>query len=353
MGYRVVLCGSGYVGRNAVRLLQQPDLNLVGQYVSSADKAGQDVGVLAGLPALGVTATNRLQDVLDLRADVLTYFSNSVAREREAIEDVIPFLERGTNVVSISGWSLGHRSTMPPDLLARLESACQKGNSSCFFTSIDPGWATSDLAIAALAIANRVDSIRLIEFACFARYTAEYASREYFGFGQPPGYQPILVRDGLIEQMWAPTLHRLADVLEVKIDSFKTVYETAAVDRDLQTGFGVVKAGTAAVVHFELQALNQGRPFLVLEHIDRLPEDPAEGGSQWSQPKSPDTSYRIELHGDPSYSVELQGHHSIFCSTPVINCIPALVAAPPGLVGPLDLPRYWSRNVKARVGPWP
>jgi hypothetical protein len=256
-------------------------------------------------------------------------------------------------VVSISGWALGHRATMPPDLLERLEAACQKGKSSCYFTSIDPGWATSDLAIASLAIANRVDSIRLIEFACFAQYTAEYASREYFGFGQLPGYQPSLVRDRLIEQMWAPTLHRIADVLNVKIDEFKSVYETDSVDHDIQTGFGTVKAGTAAVVHFELQGLKDGRPFIILEHIDRLPKDPAEAGKQWSQPKAPDASYRIEVHGDPSFSLELQGHHSIFCSTPAINCIPALVAAPPGLVGPLDLPRYWSRNVTARLGPWP
>jgi hypothetical protein len=355
MGYRVAFCGTGFVGRMALPLLlQQPGMELVGHYVSTPGKAGKDSGELVGIGPVGVTATNSWREVIDLKADVLTYFADSVSREREALEDVIPFLEAGTNVISISGWELGHRATMPPDLLGKLDAACRKGNSSCFYTSIDPGWATSDLAIALLAAANRIDSVRMIEFANFAQYTAEYASREYFGFGQPPGFEPLLVRNGIIQEMWSPTLHRLADVLEVEIEDFRTVHDTDTVSRDIETGFGIVKAGTAAVVHFELQALKAGRPFLILEHVDTVLPNFTEAGTQWSQPKAPDTSYRIEVKGDPDLSVELQhAQNPIVCATPVINAIPAVVAAPPGLLGPLEVPRYWSRNVAARLGPWP
>jgi 4-hydroxy-tetrahydrodipicolinate reductase len=76
-------------------------------------------------------------------------------------------------------------------------------------------------------------------------------------------------------------------------------------------------------------------------------------GQQWSTPKSKDTSYRIEITGDPSYALEFQGHNTIFCSTPIMNCIPALVAAKPGILHPLDLPPYWSRNITPKLGPWP
>ena len=353
--YRVAQCGTGYVGQMALRLLpEQPGMKLVGHYVSSPEKAGKDSAEMVGLPANGVITTNSWQDVVDLKTDVLLYCADSVRREREAIEDVIPFLENGTNVVSISAWDLGHRTTVPPDLMERIDAACAKGNSSCFFTSVDPGWATSELMIASLAMANRIDSVRMIEFANFKQYTAEYASREYFGFGKPPGFSPTLERDGLIEQMWAPTLHRIADVLEVPIDEFKAVYETDSVDYDIQAGFGLVEAGTASVVRFELQGLYKGRPFVVLEHIDHLLDDLNECKKPWSKPNAPQTHYRIEVHGDPEFAIEMQsGRPSAWCITPVINCIPALVAAPPGLLGPLDVPRYWSRNVTPRLGPWP
>jgi hypothetical protein len=354
MARRVVHCGTGYVGAIGLRaLLEQPDLELVGHYVSSSGKVGRDSGELVGAGVTGIIATSNWDQLLDLEADCLTYYGDSVNREREAIEDLVPFLERGTNVVTLSGWAVGHPATMAPDLLERVEAACRHGDSSCFFTGSDPGWATSDLAIATLAVANRVDSVRMIEFACFANYTAEYASREYFGFGQEPGYEPILVTGGLIEQMWAPTLHRLADVLGVEIDELVSSYETDSVDYDLEVGFGTVKAGTAAVVHFELQALNRGRPFATIEHVDRLPRDPAAAGAHWPQPYGPDTSYRIEVEGDPRFNVELGGHSSLFNVMPLINCIPALCEAPSGLLGPLDVPRYWTRNVTAVTGPWP
>lgn len=353
--YRVVHCGTGLMGRRALHTLaEHPDLKLVGHYVSSPEKAGKDSGELVGMPANGVITTNSWGDLVDLKADALVYCADSVRREREAIEDVIPFLENGTNVVTVSAWELGHRATVPPDLLERIDAACAKGNSSCFFNSVDPGWATSDLMIAALAMANRIDSVRMIEFASFKAYEAEYASREYFGFGKPLDFSPALEREGIIEQMWAPTLHRIADVLEVPIDGFKTVFEMDGVDYDIEAAFGLVEAGTASIVHFELQALHKGRPFIVLEHVDYLPEDPSTWKMPCSKPSGEHAHYRVEVRGDPDFAIEMQSEHpSLWSVTPVTNCIPALIAAPPGLLGPLDVARYWSRNVTARLGPWP
>lgn len=354
MKRRVVHWGTGYVGSIGLRaLLQQPDLELVGHFVSSPEKAGRDSGDLIGVSPAGVIATNDLDEVLALEADCLLHYADSVNRELAAVDDLVPFLDAGTNAVTLSAWSVGHGATMPSDLRAKVEAACRRGNSSCYFTGSDPGWATSELAITALGVANRVDSVRMIEFACFANYTAEYASREYFGFGQPTGFQPILVTGGVIEQMWAPTLHRIADVLGVEIDEFATRYETDSVDHDLEVGFGTVKAGTAAVVHFQLEALHRGRAFAAIEHIDRLPRDPAAAGKQWPQPFGPDTSYRVEIEGDPTFNVELGGHSSYFNVMPLLNCVPALCAAPAGIRGPLDLPRFWTRNVTPRLGPWP
>jgi hypothetical protein len=355
--YRVVHQGTGYAGVTALQLiLEQPQLELVGQYVTSPEKAGKDTGELIGRDPVGVIATNDLDEILALEADCLTYFADSVQREREAMEDMIPFLERGTNCISISGWQLGHKKAMPPDLLEQIEAACAKGNSSVFYTCIDPGWATSDLAIATLAPANRVDSIRMMELGWFFNYPAEYASREYFGFGKPMGHQPELVTGGFIEEMWSPTLYRVADAMGVEIDEFKVVYDSDSVDHDIETGFGLVEAGTASVVWFELQALKDGRPFIVLEHVDRLPKDPRDSQKDWKQPYGPaDHAYRIEIEGDPSYSLEMNfgPPTGAFISMPVLNAIPAVCAAPPGLVTPLELPRYTTQNITARLGPWP
>jgi hypothetical protein len=84
---------------------------------------------------------------------------------------------------------------------------------------------------------------------------------------------------------------------------------------------------------------------VVVEHVDCVARDI---GKQWKQPYGPsDLVFRIEVEGDPSYAVELSfgtGGDAL-SAMPVLNSIPAVRQARPGLLGPLDVPRYWCRNV--------
>jgi hypothetical protein len=343
--HRIVHCGTGNVGAGALReIIQHPELELVGHYVSAAEKAGRDSGELVRVAPTGVIATNDWTELVDLGADCLTYFGDSIGREAEAVADLVPFLERGTNVVTLSGFAIAHPATAPAELRDPIEAACRQGNSSCFFTGSDPGWATTDLAIAALATAGRVESIRVMELGWWGNYTAEFVCREYFGFGKPPGFQPLLVTGGFVEYMWAPTLHQLAEVLGHEVEEFRTVYETDSLDHDVETGFGIVEAGTASAVRFEIQALSGGHPIAIVEHVDLVAR---EVGSQWKQPFGPgDFAFRIEIEGNPSFTVEMNFDNKPgqnFSAMPVINSIPAVCDAAPGLLGPLDVPRYWTR----------
>src|SRR5262249_28132500 len=147
---------------------------------------------------------------------------------------------------------------------------CAKGNSTAFFTGVDPGWATTDLAIAALACADRVDCVRVQELGWFGNYTSEFSMREYFGFGHPTDFVPILVSGGFLKKMWAPTPLNVGDVLGVEMEDWSVLYEGASLDHDVEPGFGMVAAGTASVVNFELQALAGGRPIAIVEHADRV-----------------------------------------------------------------------------------
>jgi hypothetical protein len=78
-----------------------------------------------------------------------------------------------------------------------------------------------------------------------------------------------------------------------------------------------------------------GRPIAVVEHADRVARG---AGPQWPQPYGPrDLSYRIDVEGDLSYTVELN------FSGPESN---GLCEADPGVKGPLDIRRYWARNAR-------
>jgi 2,4-diaminopentanoate dehydrogenase len=346
MAYTVVHCGTGNIGATALKaIIDHPNLELVGHYVSTPDKAGRDSAELVGLEPVDVTTTNDWSELLALGADCLTYFGNSIGREADAISDLVPFLERGTNVVTFSGFAIAHPATTPPEFREPIEAACREGNSSCYFTGIDPGWATTDLAIASLAVANRIDCIRVMELGYWGDYTAEFVCREYFGFGKSPGFQPLLVTGGFIETMWAPTLQQLAEVLGIEIE------ETPSAVRDRRPGprrrnrLRHSRGG-----HRVRRALRVPGPVRRQAGRDRRACGlcrPRRRQAVEAAVRPSDMAFRVEVEGDPSYAVELSfgAGGDTLSAMPVLNAIPAVCQARPGLLGPLDVPRYWSRNV--------
>jgi len=345
---RVVHCGTGNIGADGLRgILQHPDLDLVGHYVWSEDKVGRDSGELIGGAKAGVIATNNWDELLALDADCISFFGDSIGREKETAATVCRFLERGTNAVTPSVFAWAHPETCPAEYKDIVLEACAKGNSTAFFSGIDPGWATTDLAIAALAGANRVDCVRVMELGCMAEYTASYVFREYFGFGKEPGFKPLLVSGGFMREMWTPTLHAIADVLGVKLDEIKLTYETDSLDHDIVVGIGEIKAGESSAVHFTLEGWSGGQPLVIVEHNDLVDMD---AGKQWSRPFGPkNMAYRIEIEGDPTFTIEQNFSHydgCKICAMAVVNAIPAVCDATPGLKSPLEIRRYWSRNVR-------
>src|SRR5262245_60656161 len=72
--YRVVQWTTGNVGqRCVVATVANPQLELVGCYAWSPDKVGRDVGELAGIAPIGVSATDDKAALLALRPDCVIY----------------------------------------------------------------------------------------------------------------------------------------------------------------------------------------------------------------------------------------------------------------------------------------
>ena len=83
-------------------IIRHPELELVGVWVHSADKAGRDAGELCGLPPTGVLATNDADALLALDADCVSYTATADLRPTDAIADMATLLRSGKNVVSSS-----------------------------------------------------------------------------------------------------------------------------------------------------------------------------------------------------------------------------------------------------------
>jgi 4-hydroxy-tetrahydrodipicolinate reductase len=342
--HRVIQWSTGNVGKLALRaILERPDLELVGLWVSSKDKVGRDAGELCGLPPCGVKATGDTEALLRLDADCVSYTATGDLRPAEAVDDMCRILEAGKNVVSTSVVSLIYPPAADRSVVEKLEAACQRGKTSCFTSGIDPGFANDALPITLLGACQRVDSVRVMEILNYDTYDQGTVLFDTMGFAKPLDATPLILIPGVLTMAWGAVVRVIAAALGVEVEEIRETHEKRAADSTFRIPAGEVPKGTMAGLRFEVQAIVHGQPNIILEHVTRLRDDVA---PDW--PKLADHGgYRVDIRGNPSLLCELQlrgedGDHNtgglVATALRVLNAIPAVCAAKPGVLSILDLP---------------
>ena len=351
MVYRVIQWSTGNVGRHALRLIAgHPDLELVGCWVSGPPKRGVDAGELAGVEPLGVVATDDADALLALDADCVSYTATADLRPQEAIADMARILESGKNVVSSSVVPLVYPPHVDAAMRKPLEDACTRANVSCFTSGIDPGWANDLLPLVLTGTCEYVTSLRVMEIVNYATYAQPTVLFDTMGFGKPLDSTPLLLVPGVLTFAWGGVVKVLAAGLGAEVDDIREVHERKPATHDIDLGFGIVDEGTTAAMRFEIQGVVSGEPKVIVEHVTRLDDDLA---PEWPQPVG-HSGYRIVVTGNPSYTCDVQmmgddGDHNtgglVGTAARIVNAIPAVCDARPGLLSTLDLPLVTGRGL--------
>jgi hypothetical protein len=347
MAIRVAHVGTGNVGRLALTgLLTNPAYELTSVCVSTPAKVGKDAGELAGLDiSTGITATDDLGLLLETKPDCVVYCAMGDTRGPDAIADVMRLLAAGVDVVGSAPvvlqfpWKL-----MPRKYIDMVEDAAREGGSSLFITGVDPGFANDLIPFAFASTCQRIEQVRCMEIADYATYDGATVMFDVMGFGRPLDDLPILFQPGVLSIAWGTTIRQLAAGLGIEIDDITESYEREPAPEAFDIAAGHVPAGTVAAMRFEIRGMVGGRPAIVVEHVTRLRADLR---PDWAQPAQPGGSYRVEITGEPSYTVDIcpssdRGDHNhaaiVAAAGRIVNAIPAVVAAPPGIRTTLDLP---------------
>jgi 4-hydroxy-tetrahydrodipicolinate reductase len=347
--YRVIQWTTGNVGRYALRqILDHPELELAGVYVTSDAKVGRDAGELCGRPMTGVRATRDQEALLSTDADCAVYTATADRRPFDAVKDVARILAAGKNVVSSSIVGLVHPRALGDRVTEQLEEGCRKGESSFFTSGIDPGFANDLLPLVLSGLCGTWEEIRVQEIINYSTYAQPQVLFDTMGFGQPMDAKPVILMPGALTFAWGGTIRLLAEGLGLTLDEIREVHERRPAERRLDIQGHVVEPGTMAALRFEVQGVVGGRPVLVVEHVTRLDDALA---PDWPQGNG---SYRVLVKGVPGMSCEFQfwdedGDHAvggvILTATRLVNAIPAVCAAPPGLLSALDLPLVTGRGL--------
>ena len=343
MSIRVIQWATGTVGIHAVpAIVAHPKLELAGLWVHSDAKAGQDAGTLTGGEPVGVIATQDQDALLALDAECICYTASSDIRPDGVIDDICRFLASGKNVVNTSFVPLLFPAAAGDGVLDRLEAACQEGGTSFYTSGIDPGFGNAGLAIHALALCKEVRQVRMMEIINYDTWDNPFTMFEIMGFGKKTAAESLLLSPGSTALAWGPVLHLVARAIGVTIDEVIERHEIITAPEEFSIASGPIPAGTISGMRFEIVGVVDGEELLVIEHVTRLRDDDA---PDWPQ----GSGYRILVTGEPHLQLELGfssdfGDHNhagcLATAQHVVNAIPHVVAASPGVKTVLDLPVY-------------
>jgi hypothetical protein len=241
-------------------------------------------------------------------------------------------------------------------MIAKINDACERGNASLHVNGIDPGFANDVLPLVMTSLSRRIDEVRVMEICDYSTYYQPVVMGEMFGFGKPMDFRPMLWEPGILTMAWGSVVRQIAAGLDIVLDEPLTEeVDRRAAEVNTPSVSGDVEAGTMGAVRFQLVGKVGGTPRVVLEHITRTAPDQV---PEWETPPAgSDGCYRVKITGEPMMQVDFTHHgehgdHNvsgmITTAQRIVTTLPAVVAAPPGLVTALDLPLVTGRGLVSR-----
>lgn len=334
--YRVVQWATGSMGRTALRrVIDHPDLELAGVYVYDPRKVGVDAGEIARRPPTGVRATNRLEDILALRPDVVLHMSRITLPYEQQNADVAALLAAGINVVSTAGFH--HPACHGLAYAGPLLEACKRGGSTLAGVGLNPGFVAERVATLLTGLCAQLESIACYEIADASSMPSPEFVFGLMGFGADPALRDV-TREPLAAmygELFMEVLHAVADALGSRVASLVPEHTVALAPNEIRIRAGLIPQGTVAATQWCWRArLESGVELL---HSVTWTADPALQGAS----KREAAAWRIEIGGRPNVKATIAledpdpaaPHMRAAVDATVaiaLQAIPAVCAAPPG-----------------------
>jgi hypothetical protein len=253
--YRVIQWATGSIGRSTLRrIIDHPDLTLVGLYVYGKNKIGCDAGEIAKRPSTGVIATNNLEEILSLDTDVVVHAPRITIPYAKQNAEVEQLLSSGKNVISVNGYFYpevhGEAYAKP------LRTACERGGSTLAGVGINPGFIAERLALVMSGLCARVDYIGSFEMVDGSYIAAPDFVFGTMGFGTDPSVTDIT--KGPLAQLYfdlyIETFAYAAEAMGTHIASLTPDHRLTLAPEDMKIAAGTIRRGTVAATEWRWNA---------------------------------------------------------------------------------------------------
>jgi len=324
---RVVLYGIGAMGSLiAKEVTRRRGIEIVGVIDAAKDKIGRDLGDLLGLKeSLGVAVSDDADSVLSAAdADVVVHATSSF------LKDVYPqirkIVERGTSVISTCE-ELSYPYVSDVKIAEDVDRMAKEHNVTVLGTGINPGFLMDTLAIVLTAVCRdikRIEVRRVMDAS-----TRRIPFQKKIGAGLSVEEFNDMIRKKLITGHVGlkQSIAMIADALGWVLQSIEVKdAEPVIAEKPLDSGAVKVDRGYVAGLKQSAIGIKEGKPVIVLEFQAYI-------GAEEEYDS-------VTIIGTPEIRQKISPcvHGDVGTASIIVNSIPKVLNAAPGLVTMKDLP---------------
>jgi len=324
---KVALYGVGAVSSLIAKaLLQKKGVEIVSAIDIADDKVGRDLGEVLGLShKLGLKVVKDVRNAFSgVNPDIVIHATSS------SLEQVYPqisaSLREGVNAISTCE-ELAYPYLKNRAIAEELDKLAKQYGVSVLATGINPGFLMDTLPITMTGVCLEVKRIKVTRMMNSGRRRLPYQRKIGTGlteeeFGEKIDKKEITGHVGL-----DVSIAMIADSLGWELDDIIVLPPKPIIaSRTIETSYTTVKKGCVAGLKSTAYGVRDGEKVIELEFISH-----AEVEEEYDS---------TEIEGLPDMKVKIEGgiHGDIGTTAMIINSIPKVMNAPPGLHTMKDLP---------------
>ena len=323
---KVIQYGIGPIGSAIVKLLvRKKKFQIVGAIDIDKAKVGKDLGEVVGLPrSLGVRVSDNPAKVFrEAKANLVVHSTSSfIPSVKSQLEQIT---KAKLDIVSTCE-ELSYPFRKYPKESKALDRLAKKHKTTMLGTGVNPGFLMDTLVLASSGVCQDIDSIiaRRIQDAS----TRRLPFQKKIGAGLTPNEFDENVASGKFGHIGLPeSAAMIAEKLGWRLKEIHQKIEPILAQNEVASEYITVKPGQVRGLSQTAEAIDlNGREIVKFEFQASL--------------KPPEAFDQILINGLPPVDLIIRGgvHGDLATAAVVVNMIPKVAAAKPGLVTMADLP---------------